>query len=158
MYIRSWNGLLSRFLGRAPSTDCHLIEFVSAGQNNLTPEVFTTIVRGAIQDFWFLTAGLVGTPAYMTLLTRLSNSAVFKDEWMRLAFVQADERAIGLPSPAWREDSGSYLVCPFSIEVPPTYYLRRYIPVEQRAIDRIAALAAEGNEIHFDAADHWQDS
>jgi transcriptional regulator with XRE-family HTH domain len=162
LFIRGWNSYLPHFLSRSrqrPENDYHLIDFIIEADEEhqgVEPRQQER-VRRAVMELWWLTSDACGSPEYKALINRLSEYAIFKEEWSRLAFLEEDEcMQIGVPRRAWRADVGAALICPFAVVLPPVYQVRQFMPLDDVAQAKLDELRRHGPpEVIFDSRCHW---
>ena len=114
----------------------------------------------AVLEFWFATARLCGTPAYRDLIARLSANVEFCDRWIRIA--QGNHSGLSEPviAPYYvrRREIGTYRVVTSRIAVPPVFYLREYIPIDDAAQGRLKDSRAKGPPtVSIRPQVHWAD-
>jgi transcriptional regulator with XRE-family HTH domain len=110
-----------------------------------------------VRSFWFVTAGLSGLPPFRRLLASLREAEGFEDTWWRLALTreEADE-AHNLPVTFSHPEHGVYRVYMTRVTVPPVYFLREYVPVDETAMAFVKGLRAAGaNTIEGGDPHHW---
>ncbi len=161
LFIRGWNSYLPHFLSRGreqPRNDYHLIEFlIDADEHPGVQPYLRERLRRAIIEMWYMTSDVCGSPEYRALISRLSASPIFREEWTQLAFMEEEDcHDIGLPRRAWRKDIGEMMICPFVAVLPPVYQVRQFIPMDEVATAKLNELRAEGPpEVYLDSIAHW---
>lgn len=159
-YIRAWNSHQMELSRRSP--DAHppsnevLGLFDPQRSVRLDPgleDQFTPWLR----NFWLLTAELCGTPQYRRLLSELCQFGNFEERWWELALTQKmADVPVNLPTIYHSPHFGVFRVFMTRVILPPTYYLREFVPIDDRARDFVAGLRAKGPaKLGRTANSHW---
>lgn len=147
-YIRAWNSHQMELSGREPGAHpmsnaiCAL--FDPQRDIRLDPvldDQFTPWLR----NFWLLSAELCGTPPYRRLLEELCTLGDFEQRWWELALTQKmADVPVNLPTIYHSPQFGVFRVFMTRVILPPTYYLREFVPVDDAARSFVAGLRAKG--------------
>ncbi len=147
-YIRAWNSHMTAFSGRVegqrPNANAVRALFDPNRGIRLDPvleDQFTPWLR----NFWLLTAELCGTEPYKALLEDLRAHGDFEDRWWELALSQRmADVPVNLPTIYHSPNNGVYRVFMTRIILPPTYFVREYVPIDATARAYIDELRAKG--------------
>jgi hypothetical protein len=109
------------------------------------------------RSFWFATAGLNGIPPFRRLLAGLRDVEGFEEAWWGIAMTRGEaDQANNLPTVFSHPERGRYRVHMTRVTLPPVYYLREYVPMDERAIAFVEGLkASEPNEVETGEPHHW---
>jgi transcriptional regulator with XRE-family HTH domain len=154
-YLRARNrymrGLVMHTLPGLPNNVLHTFYGLARGQIALGSPL------GMVRSFWFATASLNGLPPYRRLLASLRGIKEFEDHWWRIALTRDEAHgANNLPTSFQHPTNGLYRVHMTRIMVPPVYYLREYLPVDERAFEFMRELRESGpDEVEIGTPHHW---
>ena len=115
-------------------------------------------IRRWIRDLWSSTAHLCGSKSYRAVLSDLREIEGFEERWRNVALHPADylDEPVGSPYRFCVPELGDYLVVTTAVTLPPVYYLRQYIPMNDVAHQRLAFARDRGvTRILFTLEHHW---
>jgi hypothetical protein len=163
-YVRAWNSYVEAVapgLGRGLSRDLHAIALMLRADPRVLfrPERHVESLRDGIRIFWMLTAIHSHRPEYQRLIARLAEEPLFSQLWLELAF--GCDETVNRPISFAHSIAGSgaqFNVYSRTISFPPSYHLNEYIPDDNTARERLAAVAAAGPpRVSFASRLHWVD-
>ena len=110
-----------------------------------------------LSDFWYSTAALCGSIPYRRVLRELASIPTFEEKWRRLALERNPWQSWSFNSPYHYRNSnvGDYMVFPSKVVLPPTYHLRVYVPVDDVARSRLAAVNSRSPDVTVLPEIHW---
>jgi transcriptional regulator with XRE-family HTH domain len=111
-----------------------------------------------LRDFWSSTASLCGSTAYRATLEDLRNIEGFEERWRDIALNSEAylSEPVGTPYRYCLPPVGDYLVITTAVTLPPVYYLRQYIPMNEVAQRRVESLRSlDRVDILFSSQVHW---
>ena len=147
-YIRGWNTYTAQLIGweeeGVPERNALEGLFRDLGprrQSVASPERDERWLR----SFWLSTASLTGTEAYRELLQRLRGLGNFEDRWRNLALEHnPGSPPINLPFLFRHRLHGTFRIFITTVTLPPVYYVREFVPVDQTARSFINELQESG--------------
>ena len=157
-FIRAWNSHYDAFSpGWKPvETAAHIFDVF--GENVLQSEsdlAFELLLR----EFWWSTAPLCGSRAYITTLAHLCKRPGFEEKWRRLALTFSEDAhsPVGLPHLLHCRNAGEYRVFIRPMTLPPTYHVRTYLPLAGEGKQRLDASTGSPPALRFTPNWHWSD-
>jgi hypothetical protein len=159
-YIRGWNSHTAQLIGW---------ETEDTPERNALEGIFRDLGprRGSILDeerterwlrsFWLSTASLTGSAAYRDLLQYMCGLGDFEERWRGLALESDPESPpVNLPFIFRHRLHGAFRVFITTVTLPPVYYVREFVPVDQTARAFVDSLQASGPaSIHSSGKYHW---
>jgi transcriptional regulator with XRE-family HTH domain len=161
-YVRGWNShqiaLSGRQPGQVPMNNAICALFDPKRTLRLDPvldDQFTPWLR----NFWLLTAELCGTPPYIRLLDELRTLGDFEQRWWDLALTQKmADTPVNLPTIYHSPQFGVFRVFMTRVILPPTYFLREYVPIDDTARHFVSELRSKGRpDIGRNEHCHWSE-
>lgn len=158
-YRRAWNSLVLGLLRRdaTPPPRNVLATALSSFYRTGSSEERDAFMWRWVEDFWLYTAHLCGTPPYRSLVHQLRALPEFARRWQELGDVRRTEDVPrGVPYYHRHPRIGTYRVFTLRIVLPPVYYVKEYVPVDEPARRYIDHLRAQGPvQIVLDPSHHW---
>lgn len=158
-YRRAWNSLLLGLLPRASAPPPrHVLATVLGPLAAYGPAAHRdAFLWRWIEDFWLYTASLCGTPPYRALVRELAALPEFRSRWQELGLSRRmDDVPVGVPYYYRHPCLGTYRIFTLRLVLPPVYYLKEYVPVDEAARRYVDGLRARGPvEILADPRPHW---
>jgi transcriptional regulator with XRE-family HTH domain len=159
-YVRASNNyaeMISRL--KFPTTGENIVATIFEPpllRNKLGADRLTRMLR----EFWFCTASLCGSPHYVETLRLLLQNEEFRGRWSRLAMdVPQDDDPICAPYYFDAVAGGTFRVYVSIVAIPPNYFLREYMPLDEIARQRMAERRAMGERgISIAERIHWAQS
>ena len=144
-FIRAWNSYIEVAHRPLDPGGEHLVERILAEPDPryaTNQNLWSTRPERAewwLRDFWYETAELCGSPAYVKLMEKLARSEQFAEKWPDLGLLEGAERPAPIGRPRFRVDPvrGSFLTTVSAIVLPPTYYVRMFLPSDATAWNRL---------------------
>lgn len=159
-YRRAWNSHLKGMYRKSsgnPSAGNVLGTTLNSFYSSGTPGARDEFQARWIRDFWLYTAHLCGSEPYRQLLNELADQPVFHRLWTDLGLTSdGTSAAVGAPYYYQHPRIGTYRVFTLRLMLPPAYYLKEYVPVDNIArghIDKVRAINQPG--IVFVQDHHW---
>ncbi len=159
-YIRAWNDHADKLTTRGPGLGSltHILEQLFPAYTDAPPGTRNgTRVLDWLREFRLSTAKLCGTPAYRSLLGRLSDLGDFRDLWFSMALTRSDGfEFANAPHQIFRPAVGSLWKSMSRINLPSTYFLYQYFPLDADARARFDGHGGEsGTLVAKKPALHW---
>jgi len=114
------------------------------------------VLRWGVRIFWITTAALSHRPEYAELVKLLGQEPGFRELWLELA---CGEPPVAEPldfAYSLGGNGAQFRVFQRRIVLPPDYYLHEYVPDDDLARERLAALRTEGPPtVFFERDPHW---
>lgn len=158
-YRRAWNSLVLGLLRREPAPPPRNVLatlFKSFSVSGSTEQHDAFLWRW-LEDFWLYTAHLCGTSPYRSLLQQLKTLPEFERCWRELGSLRrVEDGPLGVPYYYRHPRIGTYRIFTLRIVLPPVYYLKEYVPVDEAARRYVDWLRAQGPvRILADPHHHW---
>jgi hypothetical protein len=163
-FVRAWNSYMDLVHNKPfMRTGENLVARIFEERDPQFPESRTRRSRDEraewwLRAFWFHTARLCGSPAYVQVVETLAQNPRFVERWRSLGLMRDSDSADPIGAPTFRveEGKGSFWTSTTSVEVPPTYFLREFVPADQTGWDQLTARRELGPPVitHSDY-DHW---
>jgi len=133
-YVRAWNSYVSILnLPHYPPMGEHIVESIlrSTPPRPRAPDPSERQARW-LRDFWFSTANLCGSEPYKRVVSRLAQNPDFCQRWMRLALEPDydEDRMVLTPFYFDFPNLGRFRASTSVVPIPPNYYFREFIPVD----------------------------
>jgi hypothetical protein len=158
-YRRAWNSLVLGLLRREPAPPPRNVLATLFKSFSVTgsTEQHDALLWRWLEDFWLYTAHLCGTPPYRSLLHQLKTLPEFERCWRELGSLRrVEDGPLGVPYYYRHRRIGTYRIFTLRIVLPPVYYLKEYVPVDEAARRYVDWLRAQGPvRILADPHHHW---
>jgi transcriptional regulator with XRE-family HTH domain len=159
-YRRAWNSHMMAMVRRngEPAPRNVLATALGSFYRSGTDAEREDFMSRWLRDFWLYTAHLCGTEAYRELLDDLaSSSPTFKRKWSELGSSEdSAQTPVGVPYYYHHPFIGTYRIFTLRLMLPPVYYLKEYVPVDEAARRHIEKSQAAGPaRVTFDNVHHW---
>jgi transcriptional regulator with XRE-family HTH domain len=113
-----------------------------------------------LHSFWLQTARLCGSPAYVRVVSRLLETPGFCQAWSSLGLTgfSSQHGLIGSPTFRVEEGKGAFRTSTSAVSLPPVYYLREFVPVDDTSWEQLRLRRKQGApEIHYTDKSHWSE-
>jgi len=160
-FVRAWNSYMDvldgPIAGSGQAPNILRGPIVGATQPNALEDPQQRLWRW-LRDFWMSTAELCGSLPYKRVLRELSAIPGFEANWRHMPLERSRWQlwSFSTPYSFSNERVGSFTVFPSRVIVPPTYHLRVYVPLDDRAVARLDASRLKGpSRPVFTPEVHW---
>ena len=154
-FVRAWNEQFvamfptARFMTGAAWHGVPLYERIHAQGS---PFISLQILVRCLREVWWRTAPYCGAPVYRRLLALWRQIPDLESRWLEFGQIP-DHHPVGMPYAVGDSHCGTYMVSSMPVSLPPTYYLRGYVPCDEAAHD--ATTGVGSREVYFAPAVHW---
>jgi hypothetical protein len=159
-FLRAWNSHMTAMDGpldaNGQATNVLRGPILAAAGPNEAEEPDHRLWRW-LSDFWYSTAELCGSIPYKRILKEFMAIPSFEEKWRRMPLGRNQWQTWSFNTPYhYRNNSvGDFSVFPSKVVMPPTYHLRVYVPVDERAQSRLASTRERPVAVTVHPEIHW---
>lgn len=163
-YVRGWNSYMDII---------HRTSFPLHGANRLErmfepvpPEArsSSTVERRRniwVREFWYETARLCGSRPYIQTVEKLIHVPSFASRWTSLAleYDPSQDEPVGAPNFRVDPTEGIFRATTSSVGLPPTYFMREFVPVDANAWAKLEQRREQGKpQVSLAEHAHWSEA
>jgi transcriptional regulator with XRE-family HTH domain len=110
-----------------------------------------------LHTYWFHTARHCGSPVYTQTLNELGKLPQFAERWLALGINTNSVSTGPIGGPVFLNGArGVFRISTSTVLIPPAYYLREFVPIDERGWQLLSRTREQGPpEVYFASSNHW---